>query len=163
MGFLDAATLQFTLTRAEILRRQYHATQDLDSLSKAIEQFESVLHHPSLASIGDRQLVGLQNMTAQSLRARYNRLGDITDLDRALELYRDAFLVSQRMDNQSFQASFLNNLATGLSEKFRVTGDPAALDQAVESARQAVELTDPNSPDYPKHFSTRGLRYQDRY
>jgi CHAT domain-containing protein len=163
MVFLDAAKLQFALTQGEILRRHYHTTQDLDSLNKAIEQFENVLRHPRLASIGNRQLVGFQNMTAQSLRARYERLGNIADLDRSIELYYEALLLSQRMHNQDFQASFWNNLAVGLSEKFRLTGDPSILNDAVESARQAVESIDLDSPDYPKHLNTRALRYRDRY
>jgi tetratricopeptide (TPR) repeat protein len=152
-GFFSSIKLQFAIHQAELLRRQYAADQDWQALDQAIEQFEGVLRHPDFPSMPSDQVAGVLNMSAQSLRARYNWRGQRRDLEQALELWHEALKLSERIQNRGYQASFLNNLSMGLNARYLITGDRADLDQAVQMAKQSVELTDRHSDDYSKHLN----------
>jgi len=51
---------------------------------------------------------------------------------------------------------YLNNLGTGLSDRYARTGDLGDLEEAIQVSREALQLTPPNSPDRPSRLNNLG-------
>jgi hypothetical protein len=69
---------------------------------------------------------------AESLRIRFTRTSDLTTIDRAVELGREAI---QAMDDNSDSATLHAGLARSLWTHFEHTGDRASFDEVAETAK----------------------------
>jgi len=58
---------------------------------------------------------------------------------------------------------YLNNLGTGLSNRYARTGDLADLAAAIRAYEQAVAQTPEGSPELPRHLNNLGTGLSDRY
>ncbi len=85
----------------------------------------------------NRQLAGLQGNLAPALYERFERTGDISDLNAAITAARQA-LAADLWD--SHRVAILSNLGSYLHGRFERTGDSKDLDDAIDIQRQALEL-----------------------
>jgi len=80
--------------------------------------------------------------------------GDITDIDRAIYLLRQAL---EHMANGDFyQDTFLLRLAESLRHRFEATNVTSDLDDAIECMRKALQVSPHDSLWRPGHLSTQG-------
>lgn len=79
---------------------------------------------------------------ASASRRRFTELGDLDDLNRAIDACRQAIPVAVTSTDQ---AGMLATLVNTLADRFETTADPTDLDAAIEYGRQAIAL--PASPD----------------
>ncbi|MFH8477209.1 tetratricopeptide repeat protein [Streptomyces sp. NPDC018000] len=86
--------------------------------------------------------------------ARFERRGDLADLDQAVAVARQAVEVAP--SGHPDRAALLNNLGSALRARFERRGDLAGLDQAVELARQALAESPVDGPRYPTILSNLG-------
>lgn len=98
----------------------------------------------------------LLNTLSGGLRTRFERMGNLTDLDRAIQMLREAFeLNGQYAAGENIIA--LTNLVSGLLQRFEVLGNIRDLNEAIERTQVALELVTPDAPEYPAllmHLST---------
>ncbi|KAG0702932.1 CHAT domain-containing protein, partial [Suillus ampliporus] len=82
---------------------------------------------------------------ANSLTARFEQRGVLSDLDEAIELHRAALLL--RPPGHSGRSASLNNLANSLTARFEQRGVLSDLDEAIELHRAALLLCPPGHSD----------------
>ncbi|RYP48549.1 hypothetical protein DL768_005588 [Monosporascus sp. mg162] len=95
----------------------------------------------------------LDNLGNQ-LESRYERTGEITDLEEAIGVAREA--VESTPHDHPDQAGRLSNLGTKLGRRYERTGETANLEEAIEVARQAVESTPHDHPSETSFISAKG-------
>jgi tetratricopeptide (TPR) repeat protein len=71
---------------------------------------------------------------AIKLGSWYERTGEITDLEKAIGIARQA--VESTPDDHPGRASYLNNLGGKLQRRYERTGEMADLEEAIGAARQ---------------------------
>lgn len=74
-----------------------------------------------------------------SHRHRFERLGELADLDRAMECQSQAVLLCP--DGYAHKANRLNSLGNSHSRRFEHLGEPADIDKAIECYSHAAALT----------------------
>ncbi|KAF8552352.1 hypothetical protein OG21DRAFT_1416340 [Imleria badia] len=80
----------------------------------------------------------LRNL-GNSLFSRFERLGELSDLEDAISRFRDAIgLISH---GHPEEPTYLNNLGRFLVTRFERCGEPTDLDDAISMLRDAVDLT----------------------
>jgi hypothetical protein len=79
------------------------------------------------------------------LRLRYARTGNLTDLQKAIELHQQA--VGHLPAGSPDRAGYWSNLGNALSERYLRAGDLADLWQAIVAWQQAVDLAPIDAPD----------------
>ncbi|WP_285605674.1 CHAT domain-containing protein, partial [Actinokineospora globicatena] len=80
-----------------------------------------------------------------ALRARYERTGNVADLDTAIDVARQAVHATP-IDHPNLPRH-LSNLGIALRARYERTGNVADLDTAIDVARQAVHATPVDHPD----------------
>ncbi|WP_043663274.1 CHAT domain-containing tetratricopeptide repeat protein [Streptomyces xylophagus] len=150
--------------RAPLLQRlgayrllRYYDTNDLADLDAALEAL--VVAEELGRSDGADRLATLTNLSS-ALCARFEHAGDIVDLDRAIALDREALDHADRYPTRSV---LLNRLGGSLQDRFRGTARSTDLDQAIESLRQALELTPETAPDRADLLVGLGMALSTRY
>ncbi|WP_261561506.1 CHAT domain-containing protein [Frankia tisae] len=116
---------------ADLLRRRYELTRDVDELGRAIALWRAALggapdEHPGR--------IPWQGNLALALRIRAESTGDIRDLHAAIPL-QQAVVEAQPAD---LRAPDLMGLATMLQDRYQHGGPPADLDRALELGRAAL-------------------------
>jgi hypothetical protein len=142
---LDADQLAVTL-RMRWQRRGHPA-----DLRRAIE-----LHEAAITEPGPDPVV-VRNNAGGTYRAQWTATGDREALDKALDAYRAALAAVTAPSPDA-----LANLSMGLLNRYTVTGDALDLADAVATARQAADATEPISADRPGRLLTvaNALRYR---
>lgn len=107
---------------------RYQQRQDLGTLEEAVAAFRAAAD----ASGGPVPLANLSN----ALLVRYQRTGQRTALDEAIEAGRQAVA---RAQHPGEQVAALSNLSGALKAAFHLTADIALLDDAVTALRRAAE------------------------
>ncbi len=138
---------------AELLRRRYERTGDLDDLSRAIDLWRATLaatpnDHPGRVS--------WQGNLAVALRIRAERMGDIRDLHAAIPL-QQAVVESSPAD---LRARGLTNLADLLAARYQHDGVSADLDRAIELGRAALAASGANDSGFVR-TNLAGILLQD--
>ncbi len=91
-----------------------------------------------------------------ALQARFERTGQLADLDEAITLFRDA--VAATPVGHPERPGRLSNLGAALRTRFGRTGQLADLDQAITARQEAVAAIPADHPDRPVILSEpRGL------
>jgi TPR repeat protein len=144
----DLATRGLVLgLRCALLRLAFTRDKDQTKLAEAIDAGRAAksLVRPSDPSFS-RTLISL----ASALQEEYGRTRNPAILTEALALYRDGVhvLPEGHPEVPGLQANICNVLMTqGLV-------DPRLLTEAVEAGRQAVRLSDPESPAFPARLAS---------
>jgi hypothetical protein len=81
---------------------------------------------------------------ATALQARFTSLGNLADLDEAIDIMRTSLSTEGPAD--TFRATYLSNLASLLRERAQRLGDHSALDEAIDVYRNAIAAAQPNEP-----------------
>jgi len=108
---------------------RYNQSGDLQALGEAVAAFRA-------AADADGESVSLSNLS-NALLAWYNRTGERSALDEAVEVGRAAVARASRPDAQAIA---LSNLSGALKASFTLTGDPALLDEATAVLRRGAAL-----------------------
>ncbi|KAJ6586248.1 hypothetical protein B0H10DRAFT_1722727, partial [Mycena sp. CBHHK59/15] len=75
----------------------------------------------------------------------YQRLGDLTDLETALQNNQEA--VALTPEGHPDRAGHLQSLAVSFTHRYRRLGDLADLEDALQNNQEAVALTPEGHPD----------------
>src|SRR5437667_383065 len=127
---------------------------DASALDAASSAWERVLNHPAFPGTEARFQLAASNHAGRVLLRRYRAQGRVQDLDRALELWRQA--VKLTPPDSPKLPGYLNNLGAGLSGRYERAGRLEDLEEAIGVYRQAVELVPADSPDMPGYLNTSG-------
>lgn len=125
-------------------------------LDKAIAAHRTALELPVLG-IADQ--AGFRANYAMALRIRYEVTGNPGDMDEAIAVARRATEIAgtartTRHDEDQSGIGLalrvsLQNLAATLVGRFQLSHEQADLDEAIDAARAAIGVTDPDNPGYP--------------
>lgn len=141
------------------LHRHYHKVDELVYLDKEISFLEECLKTLRAAKI-DTCIV--LHLLSDAAFKRHQRIGDISDLERAMVTIHEALNTLPTSD--STKISLLATQANILDGYGTETGDADFLDKAISATRKALELSDPmSSAAYSQiyHLSIRlGRRYR---
>lgn len=149
------------------LLERFESSDSADDLNNAIDFLEKAVacmagSNPPL----DARCSRMTNLGG-AYGARYERTGATPDLERAIELTREAldFMVESSLapDHLPFLASAFTGLETWLSVRFKRFGSSKDLREAVGAAEMAVNLTTRDNPDWPGRANDLGLRLDERF
>jgi CHAT domain-containing protein/tetratricopeptide (TPR) repeat protein len=136
-------------------------TGESAALDEAIAAWSRMLEHEALPSEPlDSQLSAL-NGGGRLFLSRYWMGGNVDDLNRALDLWRQAIKIIPR--DSSILASILTNLGTGLLDRFALTKYETDLEDAISALEGAVSATPPDSPFLARRLSNLGRGLDGRY
>lgn len=145
---------------------KYKTTESADDLENAIVFFEKAVEHTSRDSLDAGVRCSRMAMLSGAYGLRYERTGSTLDLDRAIELtteiidfMADSPLVSDYLD---FLNSLYASLGRWLSLRFTLFGSNEDLRKAVDATEMAVNLTPPDSPNWPGRIDDLGQRLGER-
>ncbi|KAK4244031.1 CHAT domain-containing protein [Corynascus novoguineensis] len=93
--------------------------------------------------------------------SRYERTGEMADLEEAIRMARQA-VESTPHDHQD-RSRWMSNLGNKLQRRYKRTGEMADLEEAIEMARQAVESTPHDHPDRARLMNNLGIMFKSRY
>ena len=96
-----------------------------------------------------------------ALRERFERLGSLADLEKALDLFQQA--VELIPEGNPDRPMCLNNWGVALHEHFERLGSLTDLEKALDLFQQAVELIPEGSPDRPGRLNNWGNALSDRF
>ena len=108
------------LQQAKEAEQRYLRTGDRSALSTAASGWERILRHPSFPACDRRFQLAAMNDAGGVFLRRYWSVGQLPDLNRALELWQRA--VNLTAEGSPDLPSILNNLANGLSDRYARTG-----------------------------------------
>ncbi|MBA2807063.1 CHAT domain-containing protein [Streptomyces sp. KM273126] len=158
-----AGQVLFNLGRA--LQAVHQQNDDLGALDEAVRRLEGALRAGQ--SVGSRHRSGrdrakqLSNLGA-ALRVRAERLGTRADLDRSIELSRQA--IDALPADHPERATYFTNLCTTLLVRYTWAGDQQDLAEAVRTGQQAVEATAPaDTSARVVHLTNLGIALRRRY
>ncbi|KAG0706513.1 CHAT domain-containing protein [Suillus ampliporus] len=123
----------------------------------------------SLHLIGHPDRATSLNNLAIGLFFRFERRGNGQDLDEAIVLYREALALLPREGlalhpvGHSDRSASLNNLAMGLSLRFKHRGNDQDLDEAIMLQREALALRPVSDPDRSMSFGNLGSLLSTRF
>ncbi|KAJ4178413.1 hypothetical protein NW767_014870 [Fusarium falciforme] len=154
-GESDAACLNGL---AKLLEQKYHETREVSVLEEVIALYRriaeiittSALDMSSAEAFGDLGIL---------LAQKFNRLGELPDLEEAIDISRQA--VHHSTDAE--KPNWLNSLSNRLETKFFRVGLLEDLQEAVTTSRQAVELTPKGHPNRAMSQGNLASRLSTRY
>ncbi|KAF9219160.1 hypothetical protein BS17DRAFT_663966, partial [Gyrodon lividus] len=85
------------------------------------------------------------NNLAVALRTRFEQGGDRKDLEKAIQLHRNALALTP--PGHPSRAGSLDNIATALKTRFKQGGNEKDLDEALERCQMAEAASPPSHPD----------------
>ncbi|KAG9092338.1 hypothetical protein FRC07_011688, partial [Ceratobasidium sp. 392] len=103
---------------------------------------------------------GLNNL-GLSWRRRFERLGELTDINNAIACKAQA--VDLTPDGQPHKPACLSNLGISWQRRFERLGELTDINNAIACTTQAVDLTPDGHPDKPGHLSNLGISWQRRF
>ncbi|KAH7191136.1 CHAT domain-containing protein [Fusarium oxysporum] len=101
------------------------------------------------------------NNLGNKLERRYERTGEMADLEEAIRTARQA--VDSAPDDYPNRAAWLNNLGNKLERRYERTGEMADLEEAIRIARQAVDSTPGDHPNRAAWLNNLGNKLERRY
>jgi tetratricopeptide (TPR) repeat protein len=142
------------------LTKRYERLGKVEDLEEAIQIVKKSLDVPDLQGDPDfpqklKRFTQSLNSFGNLLRYRYERFGQICDVDDAIEVARD--VVSFTLVTDPDRPTFLNNLGLALNCKYEASKDVEVLEEAIQIGREAVRLTARDDPDSPAWLSNLGM------
>ncbi len=129
-----AHQLLFNLGRT--LQAVYEQSDDLDALDEAVRRLEGALRAGPAPGTGDPKTL---SKLGALLRVRAGRLGGRGDLDRAVEVSRQA--ATALPDGHPRRAAYLSGLGAALLQRYLSYGTRQDLDEAVRVCRESADAT----------------------
>ena len=125
---------------ATMLFERYQKLGDAQDLRRSRDLFqESAKVYGSLGSISE-QARALTNYGRAS-REIFELSAEAISIDEALNAFELALDLSRRMNNQSYVAAALINLAATLSLTYRVRGDLSAIDKSIACLEEVLQIS----------------------
>ena len=140
---------------------RYQRTSDPADLGEACAAWERIWAHPGFATAEAAFRLAALNDGAGAFLRRYQRLGELGDLERAIGHLEEA--VAGTPPGSPDLPGWLNNLGAGLSARYGRTGELADLQRAVRAYQEAVAATPTGSPDLPGWLNNLGTGLSARY
>ncbi|KAF8132583.1 CHAT domain-containing protein [Boletus edulis] len=100
-------------------------------------------------------------ISSVALLKRFERYGDLADLQRAITLLQ-RLVRSVSVWDDGYRIG-LGNLGAALSLRFERLGELSDLEDAISTHRDAVHLTPDGHPDKPSHLNNLGLSFRGRF
>ncbi|KAJ6575688.1 CHAT domain-containing protein [Mycena vulgaris] len=98
---------------------------------------------------------------AVSFKDRYQRLGDLSDLEAALQANQEA--VGLTPEGHPERPGRLRGLAVSFIDRYRRLGDLSDLEAALQANQEAVGLTPEGHPERPGRLQGLAVSFKDRY
>ncbi|TDL29261.1 kinase-like protein [Rickenella mellea] len=121
--------------------------------------------HTPVSSIGEREK-SLDPDTLSSAAAdlwnRYHELGNLEDLQEAINIDRQVFKIYAKANSKEFFAG-AGNLGVGLLDLFTRTGQQNDLTEALHLLQQAALSMPPDNPAYPRAKVNLGNAYRAKF
>ena len=95
------------------------------------------------------------------LESRYERVGDMVDLEKAIQVARR--VVALTPEDHSDLAGYLNNLGSMLKSRYERTRDIADLEEAIQVAQRAVASIPKDHSDLAIYSNNLGSKLERRY
>ncbi|KAJ5662986.1 hypothetical protein N7507_003717 [Penicillium longicatenatum] len=95
------------------------------------------------------------------LESRYERTGQIEDLEEAIRVSRQALQATP--DDHCELAEWSNNLGNYLRHRYKQTGQIEDLEEAIRLSRQAAQATPEDHPDLAIYLDSLGTSLESRY
>ncbi|KAI9463452.1 TPR-like protein [Boletus coccyginus] len=108
-----------------------------------------------------RSVVRDPSMSGDQLLDRFERLGDLTDLQQAIAIL-EGLVKSVSIDDYRYTAA-LGSLGVALRYRFNRVGELDDLEDAISRQRAAVTLTPHGHPHRPSHLSNLGSSFRVRF
>ena len=147
--------------RAAEAASNYERSGSVANLTEEIASWEAVLRHP----VVDRAHPGLRWAalldSAAARLARWEHTGDVSDLDIAIERWRQILL--EMAPGAPAAALTYNNLAVAHLLRYGVTGTSSDLAEAVAAADNAVTVAADDDEQLPKFLADLAGALQERY
>ena len=157
-GVLPVVAVQ-ALPSAAALHQQALATNDLAVLSAAVDLWLRVLR---AAQDDDPNRVIVMSNLGSALRVRFERVGQLSDLDTAIAAGR--WVVGVTPDGHPQRVTRLANLSRALRHRFESTGALSDLDATIEVDRALTQATPEGTAERAVHLAALGtglaLRYE---
>ncbi|RXW23183.1 hypothetical protein EST38_g2665 [Candolleomyces aberdarensis] len=116
--------------------------EDINEAIRTLQAAKAVYQHRPLGVEPSNGPIGLYNNLGNSLARRFERTGNLVDLDEAVSNQKSAVnLVPD--SNQTLKSSSHNNLGISLTLRFERTGTISDIEDAITSLRNAVALSVP--------------------
>ncbi|KAJ7465594.1 CHAT domain-containing protein [Mycena latifolia] len=109
----------------------------------------------------EQDFAGHSQKAGTALMRQYQETGDLTDLEFALQKFREA--VSLTPDATSGRAGHLQNLSDCFREKYRRLGDLNDLQAALQPGQEAVDLTPDGHPERAMRLRSLATCFRYRY
>ncbi|WP_129630006.1 CHAT domain-containing protein [Candidatus Oscillochloris fontis] len=149
------------LTEAQQAEQRFLQKGDSSALDVAVSVWHTILEHPDFATSQlNFRLTVLNNAGGTFLR-RYWSCGQSADLDRALDLRKEA--LDNTLPDSPDRAMILNNLGNSLRTRYARSGQMEDLEQALVVWQQAVASTPPASSDRAVYLNNLGSGMRARY
>ena len=143
---------------AVVLLDQALSSTDSATLSEAITLWGRIVNDaPADAA---HAAMWLSNLGV-ALRARFERTGEVADLESAIEAGRAA--VDALPPDHPDRAAATSDLGGTLLARYLSTGSAADLDSAIDAAKAAVSSAPPGNPNRAKYLSNLGVALQARF
>ena len=135
------------LRRAIEAEARYLRTGDLQALDEAVAAWERIWAHPDFAAAPqDFRLAALNDGGGAFLR-RHRARGRMEDLAKAMDAWEQA--VKATPAGSPERAAILNNLGSGLRDRYAQTREPQALEAALKAHEQAFNFLEARLADSP--------------
>ncbi len=143
--------------RGLVLLDEYRRAGSLDFLDEAVAVGQQAV---AAAATGTDRAVSLMNL-ALSWQTRFERMGDLSDVDAAVEATRQA--LDEAGPDDPYHAAYLTSHATVLRLRGERTGSLADINAAVANDQEAVAASRPGEPSHSMRVSHLGVSLLLRY
>ncbi|KAF7366555.1 CHAT domain-containing protein [Mycena sanguinolenta] len=138
----------------DVIFQSYKVSGTINHLNQAICAYNDAVRDNTGSAIY------LANL-GMSLLDRFQKLGNLLDINRAIEMLKDA--VQLTPDGHPDKPSWLNNLGNSLLRRFEQLGDLDDLNQSVLRFEAAIALTPDGHPDIPSQLNNLGNSLLSRF
>ncbi|KAJ6626068.1 CHAT domain-containing protein [Mycena sp. CBHHK59/15] len=149
------AAVDLTPRITQIMLNVYKAWAYLEAAQKARQK--AVKQTPD----DSPDLAGRIQDLARSFSDRYQKLGDLKDLEVALENFQTAVMLTPK-GSVTYPAR-LKTLGASLIDRYEKLEDPKDLEAALETFKLAVTLTPKDHPDHAVHLKNLATAFAHRY
>ena len=147
--------------RAITALQTYDQAGSLEAVSDAIAASEGLIAHPWLASAAETVRAAAHGNSGLAFIHRFQVLGHGSDVEAAIAAWQEALRLTP--PESPARPRWLNDLGSGLGERYRRSGDETDLEAAIAAWREALRLTPPESPDRPRLLNNLGGGLRDLY
>jgi hypothetical protein len=148
------------LEQISAARNRYEQTEDLRCLDQVVQAWEAILLNPDFARLHEGLRMLSLNSAGEAYVARSHRTQEMIDLDRGLELRKEAMMIMHRThpDLPDFP-DLLSNLARDFWNRYERTHDARHLQEYGDLVRQLP----PSHINTFAHLTTLGIAFVTRY